>query len=102
MVEAQSNTVLDSERLKDPCGDRQITEVKALPAVPLSLDRVFPNNALDKDMNTELVKNYLFEGGKISKECLSEIMRRAKPVLYAEPNLLRVDGKVVIIGDIHG
>ena len=53
-------------------------------------------------MNVELVKNYLFEGGKISKDCLMEIMRRAKQVLSAEPNLLRVDGKVVIVGDIHG
>jgi serine/threonine-protein phosphatase 2B catalytic subunit len=48
------------------------------------------------------VKNYLFEGGKISKECLLEIMRRVKPVLSAEPNLVRVEGKVVIVGDIHG
>lgn len=53
-------------------------------------------------MNLELVKNYLFEGGKISKECLLEIMRRVRTVLSQEPNLVRVDGKVVIVGDIHG
>ena len=53
-------------------------------------------------MNAELVKNYLFEGGKISKDLLLEIMRRVRPILSAEPNLLRVDGKVVIVGDIHG
>ena len=29
-------------------------------------------------------------------------MRRARGVLTAEPNLLRVNGKVVIVGDIHG
>jgi len=29
-------------------------------------------------------------------------MRRVKQVFNAEPNLLRVDGKVVIVGDIHG
>ena len=29
-------------------------------------------------------------------------MRRVRPVLSAEPNLVRVDGKVVIVGDIHG
>ena len=54
------------------------------------------------EINNDLVKNYLFEGGKISKECLLEIMRRAKPALSAEPNLLRVSGKVVIVGDVHG
>lgn len=53
-------------------------------------------------MNLELVKNYLFEGGKISKDCLLEIMRRVRTVLSQEPNLVRVDGKVVIVGDIHG
>ena len=74
----------------------------APPIIPLSIERVFPNNAANADMNAELVKNYLFEGGKISKELLLEIMRRVRPVLSAEPNLLRVDGKVVIVGDIHG
>ena len=27
---------------------------------------------------------------------------RVKPLLLAEPNMVRVDGKVIIIGDIHG
>ena len=76
--------------------------VKAPPIVPLSIERVFPNGCANEQINHELVKNYLFEGGKISKECLLEIMRRVRPVLSAEPNLVRVDGKVVIIGDIHG
>ena len=93
---------MDSERLPDPCDDRQIKSVKAPPIIPLSIERVFPNNASNANINVELVKNYLFEGGKISKECLSEIMARVRPVLSAEPNLVRVDGKVVIIGDIHG
>ena len=30
------------------------------------------------------------------------IIDKATSVLSTEPNLLRVDGKVVIIGDIHG
>ena len=102
MVEAGTEKVLDTDRLLDPCNDRQVPQVKAPPIIPLSLERVFPNNASNENMNMELVKNYLFEGGKISKECLIEIMGRTRPILYAEPNLVRVDGKVVIIGDIHG
>ena len=84
--------------------DRVINSVKRPPIIPLSTERVFPNgaNTANADINAELVKNYLFEGGKISKECLLEIMRRVKPVLSAEPNLVRVNGKVVIVGDIHG
>lgn len=76
--------------------------MKPPPIEPLKIERVFPNGSGNTDINHELVKNYLFEGGKISKECLLEIMRRVRPVLSAEPNLVRVDGKVVIVGDIHG
>lgn len=76
--------------------------MKAPPIIPLSLERVFPNGASNADLNLELVKNYLFEGGKISSECLLEILRRVRTVLFAEPNLVRCDGKVIIIGDIHG
>ena len=79
-----------------------MTSVKAPPLRPLSLDRVFPNSASNSNINAELVKNYLFDGGRISKETLHEIMNRVKPVLKAEPNLVRITGKVIIIGDIHG
>jgi len=104
MVEAApgSKDVLESERLPDPCNDRQVPQVKPPPIVPLSIERVFPYGIDNPEINHELVKNYLFEGGKISKECLSQIMRKVRPVLSAEPNLVRVDGKVVIVGDIHG
>ena len=76
--------------------------IKAPPVVPLSIERVFPNGATNSNIDAELVKNYLFEGGKISKALLLEIMRRVRPILSAEPNLMRVDGKIVICGDIHG
>ena len=90
--------MLESERLPDPCNDRQVPQLKAPPIIPLSIDRVFQR----EEVNHELVKNYLFDGGKISKECLLKIMEKVKPVLSAEPNLVRIDGKVVIVGDIHG
>ena len=31
-----------------------------------------------------------------------ELCQKATPVLGNEPNLLRLEGKVVIVGDIHG
>ena len=103
MVEANpSSKVLDSDRLPDPCNDRKMPNVKAPPFRPLSKERVFPNNCSNAEMNVELVRNYLFEGGRVSKECLLEIMSRTKPVLRSEPNLVRADGKIIIIGDIHG
>lgn len=107
MVEAASEgttSVQEADRLKDACNDRVMKSVKAPPVVPLSKERVFPGGPAspNNEINIELVKNYLFEGGKLSKDCLLEIMRRVRPVLSNEPNLVRVDGKVVIVGDIHG
>lgn len=86
MVQAASeNTsgVLESDRLKDACNDRVMKNVKAPPVVPLSTERVFPGGPAspNSDINVELVKNYLFEGGKLSKDCMLEIMRRVRPVL---------------------
>ena len=59
-------------------------------------------DAANSTINAELVKNYLFEGGRVSKECLLTIMDKVRQVLKQEANLLRVDGKVVIVGDVHG
>ena len=84
MVEANSaDNVLETDRLPDACNDRVVSSVKAPPNVPLSKERVFPGgpSSANSEINLELVKNYLFEGGKISKDCLLEIMRRVRPVL---------------------
>lgn len=100
---AANELVRDEDRLLDPCNDRVIN-IKPPPIVPLSKERIFPGGSQSPNsaINAELVKNYLFEGGKVSKDALCEIMRRARTVLSAEPNLVRVEGRVVIVGDIHG
>lgn len=75
-------------------------DVPLPPAVKLSVARAFA-----KDPNVpdhELIKNYIQRTGYISKELVMELCKRAAPVLQKEPNLLRVEGKVVIVGDIHG
>jgi len=66
----------------------------------LPLSRVFPENGSAPD--PDLIKTYLQEGGHLSKECLLALISRAKESLAAEPNMLRIQGKVIIVGDIHG
>ena len=97
-----ASKVLDSERLPDPLNDRQIKKVKAPPNIPLSKERLFPNNCANSEIDVDLVKDYLFERGTLSKECMLEIIQRAKAILTNEANLLRINGKVTICGDIHG
>ena len=50
----------------------------------------------------ELIKNYQFVTGKLSKDAFMSVVLKASQVLSREQNLIRVDGKVVIFGDIHG
>ena len=49
-----------------------------------------------------MIKNYQFSGGVIEKKAFLEIVTKATATLKKEPNLVRADGKVVVIGDIHG
>ena len=96
MVEADSQEyVLEEERLLDPYNDRVVNSVPRPPSKYLSIDRVFPKDDQGNRTeipNTDLIKSYLYEGGRISKECLLELICRAKNALCSEPNLLRVDG----------
>ena len=101
MVE-QLQSVTDDDRLKDPLGDRVLpTSVLPLPPQrPLSWERGFPDDS--GVPNTSLIAQYMHQQGKLSKELVLELFSKAAAILSGEPNLLRIDGKVVIVGDIHG
>ena len=101
MVE-NTQDVLESERLKDPLNDRVVpTNVCPLPPQqPLAFDRVYQKN--DPHPNLALVKKYLMAGGKFSKELVRETIGRAGAIMIKEPNLIKLDGKVTIVGDVHG
>ena len=105
MVEsAQQNNIhiLPEETLLDPLNDRVISkeDLPLPPAVKLSVARAFKKDPNIPDH--ELIKNYIYNTGHISKELLMELIKKAEPIFREEPNLLRVEGKVVIVGDIHG
>ena len=99
---------LEEELLPNPLDDRVVSEDKCprLPSKPLSLDRVFPldpsTGVRAYSPDTELIMNFQYSGGLITKTAFLAICEKSKAVLQREPNLLRVNGKVVIIGDIHG
>lgn len=31
-----------------------------------------------------------------------EILARTQPILDKEPNLIRIEGKITVVGDVHG
>lgn len=98
---------LEEELLPDPCNDRTLTSVECprRPNKPLSMERVFPSDSSGNATyapDTELIKNYQHAGGLLAKDAFMAVCQKAKAVLQRESNLLRVNGKVVIVGDIHG
>ena len=102
-----SSEVLDSERLPDKLGDRVMkdSQVKRPPQVRLSVSRAYTDPQTNKKIdapNADLVKVYMFEGGFLEKELVCHMIRQAMNIFSNEPNLLRLDGKVVVVGDIHG
>ena len=65
--------------------------------------RVFKKN--ESDVHTcdhRLIRNWIREGGKLSKNCLMSLLMWTRELCAREPNLVRVDGNVAIVGDIHG
>ena len=78
MVEASENTdelkgIIDADRLKDPLGDR-VVPIDKLPLPPqrlLSIERGFPER--DGAPNFDLIKDYMYAQGKLSKELVIHI-----------------------------
>ena len=52
--------------------------------------------------DAELIKNYQYAGGLLSKDAFLAVVANATAILSKEPNLVRISGSVLIVGDIHG
>ena len=55
-----------------------------------------------KDINVDMIQEFLYNDGNLTKELAFEILNRVHEVFGKEPNLIKIDGKVTIIGDVHG
>jgi hypothetical protein len=109
MVQAAfySSKPLDTEVILDPLNDRFVSEseVPRIPNMRLSMDRLYPiksNGQRKKRPDPELIKNYQYAQGQLSKEAFLSVIKNGAYFLQREPNLIKVDGEVVIFGDIHG
>lgn len=50
----------------------------------------------------DLMRKHLMIEGQIEKQCLIRILNDVKAIYRNEPNMIRVEEPVIIIGDIHG
>ena len=67
----------------------------------LELERVYTSDG-GPQPNVDLLSQYLYAQGMLTKELAMKVMVDAGDLLDREENLLQVNGKVTIIGDIHG
>ena len=81
-----------------PVDDRIVKTVLPPPKHPLKSDKVLAGDGVD----LEILKAYLIDNGTMSRELMVALMTKSKEMFVKEPNILKIDGDVVIIGDIHG
>lgn len=87
------------ELLKDPCNDRPVKEVPCPPAQVLTSDVVFDKKG---QPDLPLLVNHLTLEGLLSRELLLDIVKKAQDLFHGEPNMLKLNDPITIVGDIHG
>lgn len=90
------------ETLKDPLNDRQIKSVKIPPAKPLQSEKMYPDPSNPSIPDLALIRQWLLDEGSISKADLVKLVKDTTKILKSEPNILRMNEPVIIVGDIHG
>ncbi|KAK1441912.1 serine/threonine-protein phosphatase 2b catalytic subunit 1-related protein [Babesia gibsoni] len=81
--------------------DRVVKDVKFPPTKPLERDVLFPQGE-GSPPAWETLRDFLRDEGRIAKEDAITIIRNAKDAFHSEPNMLRVEQPVAVVGDIHG
>lgn len=87
------------ECLKDPFNDRPVKEVPLPPAQLLTGDAFF-NKKGQPDL--EVLFEHLNLEGVLAQELLLDIIKKATELFEAEPNLLKLNDPITVVGDIHG
>ena len=98
-IQQQSILIPEDALLPDPLGDRQCDFVARPPNKRLDINRLYTE---DGKIDYDLVKAYQLAQGQLSKEAFMAVVQAAKEQLSREANVIRVKGRVVMFGDIHG
>jgi serine/threonine-protein phosphatase 2B catalytic subunit len=72
---------------------------------PLSLTQVYPQYIQFGEVakpNPKIIRECLILDGKVDKKAFVKIVQDCHKITKEEPNLVLREGKIAIIGDIHG
>ncbi|SCM23191.1 serine/threonine protein phosphatase 2B catalytic subunit A, putative [Plasmodium chabaudi chabaudi] len=89
------------EPLPDPKNDRQIKDVVPPPSKPLSTELLYPNGT-EEPPDYKILMEHLRKEGRVKKEDCIDIIKKVIDIVSNEPNLLRLQDPITIVGDIHG
>ncbi|CAE7721333.1 CanA1 [Symbiodinium sp. CCMP2592] len=87
------------QRLQDPLQDRPVKEVPLPPAQLLTAETFYEKNG---EPNMPVLMEHLILEGALSQELLLDIISKASDLFKDEPNLLKLNDPITVVGDIHG
>lgn len=85
--------------MKDPCEDRPVKELPPPPAQLLTTEGLFAGKAAP---DLDILRDHLNREGVLSQECLLDLIKKGAALFEAEPNLLKLNDPITVVGDIHG
>ena len=93
--------------LPDPLDDRVMKDVLPPPQVPLSYSKLYPKKGivylnLDGIPDWKTVRDHLAREGRLAKTDLLELINNFIKIVKTEPNIVRIQDPVTVVGDIHG
>ena len=87
------------EELSDSFDDRVMKNVMPPPKYPLDHSKLFPKKGLP---DWKLLKTHLTKEGRLAKEDVIELVNLFKETIKNEPNILKIQDPITIVGDLHG
>ena len=88
------------EELSDPfLDDRVMKNVAPPPRYPMEHQKLFPKKNLP---DWKALKSHLTKEGRLSKPDIIELNNLFKNIIKNEPNIVKLNDPVTIVGDLHG
>ena len=88
------------EELSDPfLDDRVMKNVAPPPRFPLEHQKLFPKKNLP---DWKVLKSHLTKEGHLAKPDIIELTNLFRDIIKNEPNIVKLNDPVTIVGDLHG